>query len=58
MDKNKTTEKIKNTLGASYTVLEVEAFMYELHKKIEKQAPYFNGRDLDKLELLRESLKG
>lgn len=57
MDKNKTTEKIKNTLGASYTIAQVERFVYELQKKIENQAPYFNGRDLDKLELLRESLK-
>lgn len=57
MDKNKTTEKIKNTLGESYTVLEVEAFIYELHKKIEKQFPHFDSRDLHKLEILRESLK-
>ena len=57
MDKSKTTEKIKNTLGASYTIGEVERFIYELHKKIEKQAPYFNDRDLHKLEILRESLK-
>jgi len=57
MDKSKTTDKIRNTLGASYTIGEVERFIYELDKKIQNQAPYFNNRDLDKLELLRESLK-
>jgi hypothetical protein len=57
MSKDKTTDKIKATLGASYTVAEVELLIYRLHKKLEKQAPIFNSRDLTKLNQLREALK-
>jgi hypothetical protein len=55
--KKETTDKIKSTLGASYTVAEVELFIYRLHKKLEKQTPIFNSRDLEKLDQLREALK-
>ena len=56
MDENKTTEKIKETLGVSYTVAEVKAFLAEFEAKSQAQAPYFDGRLMDKIELLKSAL--
>lgn len=56
MDLTKTTQQIKDYFGASYTVAEVQGFIEELQIKIDKQAPYFNGRDLDKLEYYKKAL--
>jgi hypothetical protein len=56
MDLTKTTQQIKDYLGASYTVGEVQGFIEALQRKIDSQAPYFNGRDLDRLEYYKKAL--
>ena len=57
MDKNQTTQQIKDTLGVSLTVAEVEQKIADLEAEIGRQAPYFNGRDLDRLSLLRKAVR-
>jgi len=54
--KRKTTQLIKDTLGVSFTVLEVEALLAKFENESRSQAPYFDGRLLDKIELLKTSL--
>ena len=54
--KRKTTQLIKDTLGVSLTVLEVEALLAKFENKSRSQAPYFDGRLLDKIELLKTAL--
>ena len=54
--KNRTTQKIKDTLGASYTIAEVEKFLKKAEEKSLAQAPYFDGRILDKIQLLKKAL--
>lgn len=54
--KNRTTQKIKDTLGVSYTIAEVERFLKKAEKKSLAQAPYFDGRILDKIQLLKKAL--
>ena len=54
--KRKTTQLIKDTLGVSFTVLEVEALLAKFENESRNQAPYFDGRLLDKIELLKTSL--
>ena len=56
MNKNKTTQQIKDYLGVSLTIAEVEKEISALQEKIDSQAPYFNGRDLDKIEYLKKSI--
>ena len=53
---NQTTEQIKNTLGASYTVSEVKGFLAEMRVTSAKQAPYFDGRLLDRIARLELAL--
>ena len=52
----KTTQKIKDTLGASYTIEEVEKILKKLEEKSLAQAPYFDGKILDKIQLLKKAL--
>ena len=47
-DKSRTTQLIKNTLGASHTVAEVEGYLLDAQTELRAQAPYFNSRTLDK----------
>lgn len=54
--KNQTTERIKNTLGANYTVLEVEKMLAEKLIKSKLQAPHFDGRLLDQILRLETAL--
>lgn len=54
--KRKTTQLIKDTLGVAMTVLEVEALLAKFENESRNQAPYFDGRLLDKIELLKTSL--
>jgi len=54
--KGKTTQLIKDTLGVSYTVFEVEALLAEFENRSRSQAPFFDGRLLDKIELLKTAL--
>ena len=56
INENQTTELIKDTLGASYTVSEVKLMLAEFTAKSVKQAPYFDGRLLDRIEKLQKSL--
>jgi hypothetical protein len=56
MTKDKTTQQIRDYLGVSYTIAEVEQFIDDLRAKLDRQAPYFNGRDLDKLKYLEKSI--
>jgi len=51
-----TTEQIKETLGATYTTAEVTAFLGEVDDKLDKQAPYFDGRLLDQKARLETAL--
>jgi len=52
----RTTQLIKDTLGVSYTVAEVEAFLAKFENQSREQAPYFDGRLLDKIDLLKTAL--
>lgn len=54
--KERTTQLIQETLGVSLTILEVEALLAKFEKKSRSQAPYFDGRLLDKIELLKNAL--
>lgn len=54
--KTRTTQLIKDTLGVSFTVLEVEALLAKFENESRNQAPYFDGRLLDKIELLKTAL--
>jgi len=54
--KNETTERIKNTLGANYTVKEVEEMLAAKLIKSKAQAPYFDGRLLDQILRLETAL--
>lgn len=54
--KGRTTQLIKDTLGVSFTVFEVEALLSKLENQSRSQAPYFDGRLLDKIELLKTAL--
>lgn len=51
-----TTERIKDTLGASYTTAEVKKFLSAAEKESEKQAPYFDCRLLKQIERLETAL--
>jgi hypothetical protein len=55
---NQTTEQIKNTLGASYTISEVKASLEDARITSAKQAPYFDGRLLDRIARLELALDG
>ena len=52
----RTTQLIKDTLGVSYTVAEVEAFLAKFENQSREQAPYFDRRLLDKIDLLKTAL--
>jgi hypothetical protein len=54
--KGRTTQLIKDTLGVSFTVFEVEALLAKLENQSHSQAPYFDGRLLDKIERLKTAL--
>ena len=54
--KSQTTHLIKETLGASFTIYEVEAMLLQSEQESHSQAPYFDGRLLDKIELLKKAL--
>lgn len=54
--KGNTTQLIKETLGVSFTVFEVEALLAKLENQSRSQAPFFEGRLLDKIELLKTAL--
>ena len=53
---NETTQLIKDTLGMSLTVSEVETALETFENQALSQAPYFDGRLLDKIELLKTAL--
>ena len=53
---NQTTEQIRDTLGATYTVAEVTVFLSEVNDRLGKQAPYFDGRLLDQKARLEKAL--
>ena len=53
---DQTTQQIKETLGATYTTAEVTAFLGEVDAKLGKQAPYFDGRLLDRKARLEKAL--
>ena len=59
MNKSITTQVIKDSLGASYTISEVEDVLFQSKAKSAAQAPYFDGRLLDRIakieNILRES---
>jgi hypothetical protein len=55
-NKKQTTQRIKEVLGASLTIEEVENKLAILEAKSREQAPYFDGRLLDKISLLRTAL--
>jgi len=54
--KTETTEQIKNTLGASYSVEEVETMLAAMVAESEAQAPCFDGRLLDRIQRLKTAL--
>ena len=54
--KERTPERIKPTLGVSLTVSEVEELLAKLENQSHAQAPYFDGRLLDKIERLKTAL--
>tara|TARA_R100001244_G_C5152074_1_gene129810 strand:+ start:328 stop:501 length:174 start_codon:yes stop_codon:yes gene_type:complete len=51
-----TTQMIKDTLGATYTNEEVATFLKEVTDRLDKQAPYFDSRLLDKKAMLEKAL--
>lgn len=53
---DQTTQQIKETLGATYTTAEVTAFLGEVDDKLGQQAPYFDGRLLDRKARLEKAL--
>ena len=54
--KTQTTEQIKNTLGANYTVEEVETMLATMQRESDAQAPCFDGRLLDRIQRLKTAL--
>tara|TARA_R100000951_G_scaffold7_1_gene8 strand:- start:569 stop:784 length:216 start_codon:yes stop_codon:yes gene_type:complete len=54
--KGRTTQLIKDTLGVSFTVFEVEALLAKLENHSRSQAPYFDGMLLYKIERLKTAL--
>lgn len=54
--KTQTTEQIKNTLGASYSIEEVETMLAAMVAESEAQAPCFDGRLLDRIQRLKTAL--
>ena len=54
--KGRTTDLIKDTLGVSFTVFEVEALLAKMENRSRSQAPYFDGRLLTKIERLKTAL--
>jgi len=54
--KGRTTQLIKDTLGVSFTVFEVEALLAKLENQSRSQAPYFDGRLLYNIERLKTAL--
>lgn len=56
MNENQTTQAIKNTLGATYSVKEVKAFLEAAELESAAQAPYFDARLLRRIERLRKAL--
>ena len=54
--KSQTTHLIRETLGATFTIYEVEAMLCIVEQESHSQAPYFDGRLLDKIELLKKAL--
>lgn len=55
-NKQQTTKRIKEVLGASLTIEEVEIKLAILEAKSREQAPYFDGRLLDKISLVKTAL--
>ncbi len=55
-NKKQTTQRIKEVLGASLTIEEVENKLAILEAKSREQAPYFDGRLLDKISLVKTAL--
>ena len=55
--KNQTTQKIKDILGASYTVAECETALLRAKAKLVSQAPYCDGRLLATVEKLEQALE-
>ena len=53
---NQTTQKIKDTLGVNFTVAEVRQLLAKYEAQSAKQAPYFDGRLLDRIERLKSCL--
>ena len=56
MNKKETTDTIKNTLGASYSVYEVETMLARLLAESKAQAPYSDGRLIDRITRLQTAL--
>ena len=54
--KERTTQLIKDTLGVSLTVAEVESLLVKFENESRSQAPYFDGRLLDKIDRLKTAL--
>jgi len=57
MDENQTTQAIKNAFGANYTISEVRTALAEAKAKSTKQAPYFDGRLLDRIAKMEKALE-
>ena len=55
--KNQTTQKIKDILGASYTVAECETALLRGRAKLVSNGPYFDGRLLATVEKLEQALE-
>jgi len=54
--KNQTTQKIKDVLGASYSVAECETALLRAKAKLASQAPYYDARLLATVEKLEKAL--
>ena len=51
-----THQAIKNSLGASYTIEEVETMLHDMQVTSQAQAPYFDGRLLDRIKKFEKVL--
>ena len=52
MNIDQTTNAIKISLGATYTIRELRGFISDDKAKSDAQAPYFDGRLLDRITRL------
>lgn len=56
IDKSKTHPLIKQRLGATYTISELEEKLKTMKRLSATQAPYFEGRLLDRIERIENTL--